>query len=127
MLSTSYKTFLVMDQLRRKAGIPSDFLKCFTGLNQSTYSRISINVYEKKHGVLNYKNELNTLKTMKILSEGYKSKVISQTTLKRKRDVIADLKLIEKNLMFSRSTNLIDSNLDLLLEAADTLKKLNNL
>ena len=119
MLSFSYKSFLIMDQLRRKAGISVPQLLHVLDIDISTYSRISFKVYAKHQGVLHYDIEKKVLHGLDVLTSCYAQNLISSTTLKMKNDIIAVLEDVESQLVTSASVVLIDCNIDVLLGQAN--------
>ncbi len=121
MPSYSYKMFLIMDQLRRRAGISVPQLLHVLDIDISTYSRISFKVYAEDQGVLHYDIEQKVRCGLDVLTSGYTQKLLSPTTLKKKDDVIAVLQHLESQLVANELVMLIDCEMDQLLGEANNL------
>jgi len=121
MLSTSYKLFLVMDQLRRKAGISVTQLQSIFDIPSSSYSRISEAVYSSGEGSLNAETDLKAQRAVSILSSGFSTHVLTVTTMSQS-DTISDVLLtIEQDIQPTEDTTLIDADLFVLLNKAQCL------
>ena len=121
MLSTSYKLFLVLDQLRRVAGISAKQLQSIFDISPSTYSRISDKVYGSGIGSLNTETDLKAQRAVKVLMSGFTTKILSQTTMPQP-DAISDVLLtIEQDMSDDEGVTLVDAKLSLLLSTAQYL------
>lgn len=121
MLSYSYRAFLVMDQLRRKAGISVAQLNSVLGANHTTYSRISKRVYDGREGVLHHQFEARVLNTLGVLAAAYDLKKISTTTLKRSNDVVGILQGVDRSFKLPTSGGIIDASVSDLRRIANKL------
>lgn len=121
MLSFSYRAFLVMDQLRRRANISVVQLQCVSTIEQTCYSRISSRVYEGLSGVLHTELERNVVHTLKVLAAGYVKNVISPTTIKQPSSIEAVLKQLESEIVLDAVPILVDCRLGILLDAANNV------
>lgn len=121
MLSTSYKLFLVLDQLRRVAGISAKQLQSVFDISPSSYSRISEAVYGSGEGSLNAETDLKAQRAVRVLMSGFTTKILSQTTMAQP-DAISDVLLtIEQDMPDIADTTLVDAKLSLLLSTAQCL------
>ena len=120
-LSFSYKTFLVVDQLRKMAGISVPQLIHVLDTCQSNYSRMSAKAYVQEACVFRHNMELNLLHVLDILLSGYTLDVLYQTTLKRSDAVIDVLLDLERGLQVEPERTLIDCKLEVLLKTANNL------
>ena len=122
MLSHSYRSFLIMDQLRRRAGISVPQLNSVLGFSETNYSRISKRVYNNESGVLQGVPELRVARMVKVLAKGYHLKVLFETTLKRPDiDMMRVLGDLSKTLQVATCDDLKDACVDKLLSAAGAL------
>ena len=113
--------FLVMDQLRRRAGISVPQLLSVLDVDISTYSRISTSVYGEHKGVLHFDIERKVRHGLDLLTSGYTQNVLKPTTLKMKDDVIAVLEHLSRTVVASELEPLIDCELKSLLSKANNM------
>ena len=119
MLSHSYRSFLIMDQLRRRAGISVPQLDSLLRFGLPQYSRISKRVYKGEEGVLQHHSEQRVDRMTQVLEKGYDTDVLFETTLKRTgREIVAILGDIERTLPIREPNDYIDGKLGDLLCAA---------
>lgn len=111
MLSFSYKAFMIMDQLRRRAGISVVQLQSVSKIEQTCYSRISSGVYAGRSGVLLSEMERRVLHTLDVLTTGYATHALSQTFAPAKGDIKDVLISIEADLI--PHTSQVDKDCDL--------------
>jgi len=121
MLSTSYRMFLLMDQLRRKAGISASQLHSVFEIAPSSYSRISAKVYNEGIGSLNHETDLKVQHVTRVLVAGFATKILSVTTMKQADTISAVLLTLEQDLPDEDVKAMVDADLPLLISAAQSL------
>ena len=121
MLSSSYRSFLIMDQLRRRASISVKQLSGFLDLSESGYSRISKRVYDQEKATLQYEVEKRVEHMVRLLYSAYITGAISLTSMKQPDTIIAILEELDSELSPEVPEVLIDCNMDDLMEAASTV------
>lgn len=121
MLSFSYRAFLIMDQLRRRANISVAQLHCISQIEQTNYSRISARVYTGLPGVLHAEAENGVVHALRILGTGYITNVISPTTMPPHKDIEAVLVQLESEVIADQAEILADCDLSTLLSAANNV------
>lgn len=117
--SYSYKAFLIMDQLRRRAGISVRQFLHIINISESGYSRISERVYSKVEGVLHYSIENKVKHGIDVLASGYAKNILSVTSIKKPITVIEVLRDIEMDLKVDAFEVLVDCDLEVLLSEAN--------
>ena len=118
MPAYSYRVFLLMDQLRRRAGISVPQLLHVVNISISNYSRISEKVYAKRKGVLHYAIEREVFKGLFVLRTAYAIGSISATTMKRPNSIIDILKEIERTVPLKKEVDVLDHGMSTLLHEA---------
>ena len=95
MLTISQKAFVIMDQLRREAGISVPQMHCLIPISESSYSRISKSVYAGDTSGLDGGTDIKVQLALRVFIHGFTTNVLSATTMKHSDsiiDVLNDLK-----------------------------------
>ena len=122
MLSTSHKAFMIMDQLRLRAGITVPQLQHILKISQTTYSRISKRVYQEEIGALQGPMDTNVQRAIRVLVLGFRTLVLETTTIKLRDDEAAViLTELNESLDTLKTSVTPTCNLRSLIEAADGL------
>lgn len=120
--TTSYKLFIIMDTLRKRAGFSVTDLRTILDVSESSYSRILKTLTEKPGVGLSSPMDVKVQKAVQILSHGYRTMVLSSTQGKFEADV-AEAVLNQLRFEVNELECMIgpDSSTETLLQAADGL------
>lgn len=121
MQSFSYRSFLIMDQLRKRASISVLQIYCVLHLDQSSYSRVSKRAYEGSDGVLYCKLESRVLLAIDVLLSGYLTRVITPTTESQPDSIIDVLLTLESELKTPAIFDAVAVDIDEILSKAGQL------